>query len=106
LKLGQGRTNLLRMNNHRPPELDMTLEGGFVEPPRPPVPPILSRVMLWAIVVAVLAGALSIAAFALWLALLILPVAVGAAVVAYGVFRFQAWRGQQSVSSQRNLWRP
>ncbi len=81
----------------------MTLEGGFVEPPRPPI---LPRVMLWAIVVAVLAGALSIAAFALWLALLILPIAVGAAAVAYGVFRFQAWRGQQSVGSQRNLWRP
>ncbi len=105
LKLGQGRTNLLKMNNRRPPDLDldMTLEGGFVQPPRPPI---LSRVMLWAIVVAVLAGALSIAAFALWLALLILPVAVGAAAVAYGVFRFQAWRSQPSVGSQRNLRRP
>jgi hypothetical protein len=91
------------MNTHRPPELDMTLEGGFVEPPRPPI---VSRVMLWAIIVAVLAGALSIAAFALWLAMLVLPVAVGAAVVAYGVFRFQAWRAQPSVGSQRNVWRP
>jgi hypothetical protein len=93
------------MNNHRSSDrdLDMTLEGRFVEPPRPPL---LPRVMLWAIIVAVLAGALSIAAFALWFALLILPVAVGAAVVAYVVFRFQSWRAQRSVGSQRNLWRP
>ncbi|HET6606413.1 MAG TPA: hypothetical protein VFG62_07085 [Rhodopila sp.] len=103
MKLGQGRTNLLPMNTQRPPELDMTLDGGFVEPPRPPL---LSRIMLWAVVVAVLAGALSIAAFALWLALLVLPVAIGAALVAYGVFRFQAWRTQQSLGGQRNLWRP
>lgn len=81
----------------------MTPEGAFVDPPRPPI---LPRIMLWAIIVAILAGALSIAAFALWLALLILPVAVGAAVVAYGVFRFQVWRAQHSVSGQRNLWRP
>jgi hypothetical protein len=94
------------MNTRQRPEIDMTPEGAFVDPPRPLRPPILSRVMLWAIIVAVLAGALSIAAFALWLALLILPVAVGAAVVAYAVFRFQAWRAQHSVSGQRNLWRP
>ncbi len=91
------------MSNHRPPDLDMNLRGEFTEPPRPPV---ASRIMLWAIVVAVLAGALSIAAFALWLALLVLPVAVGAAAVAYGLFRFQAWRTGKSIGSQRDLWRP
>ncbi|HVY15911.1 MAG TPA: hypothetical protein VHB27_11840 [Rhodopila sp.] len=91
------------MNTHRPPEIDMTPEGEFVDPPRPPI---LTRVMMWAIVVAVLAGALSIAAFALWLFLLLLPIALGAAAVAYGVFRFQAWRAQQSVGGQRNVWRP
>ena len=81
----------------------MNLRGEFVEPPRPPV---VSRIMLWAIVVAVLAGALSIAAFALWLALLVLPVAIGAGVVAYGLFRFQAWRAGKSLGSRRDLWRP
>lgn len=91
------------MNNQRPPDLDINLRGEFVEPPRPPI---ASRIMLWAIVVAVLAGALSIAAVALWLAMIILPVAVGAGVVAYGLYRFQAWRTGASISGQRNLWRP
>jgi hypothetical protein len=60
---------------------------------------------MWAIVIAIIAGGLSLAAFALWLALLILPVAFGAAVVAYVVFRYRVWRAQRSVSSQRNVWR-
>lgn len=91
------------MNQHRPPELDMTLDGEFVEPPHPPI---TSRIMLWAIIVAVMAGALAIAAFALWLALLILPVAVGAGLIAYGMFRYRLWRAQHSLGGQRNLWRP
>jgi hypothetical protein len=90
------------MKANRPPELDMTVEGEFVSPPRPPVS---SRIMLWAIVIAIIAGGLSLAAFALWLALLILPVAFGAAVVAYVVFRYRVWRGQRGVGGQRNVWR-
>ena len=48
----------------------MTIDGEFVAPPTPPV---TSRILMWAVVVAVVAGALAFAAFALWLALLILP---------------------------------
>ena len=99
----QRRTNLNPMNTHRPPDLDMNLQGEFVEPPRPPIQ---SRIMLWAIVVAVLAGAFTIAAAALWLAMVLLPIAVGAGAVAYGLYRFQAWRAGASISGQRNLWRP
>ena len=81
----------------------MTLEGEFVSPPKPPV---TSRILLWAIVIAVIAGGLSLAAFALWLALLILPVALGAAAIAWAMFRYRMWRAQTSFSSQRNVWRP
>ncbi len=81
----------------------MTLEGDFVAPPRPPV---LTRILLWAIVLAVVAGALSLAAFALWLALLILPIAFAAGVCAWAIYRFQVWRAQKSLGSQRDLWRP
>jgi hypothetical protein len=91
------------MSNHRPPDLDMNLQGEFTEPPRPALVP---RIMLWAIVVAVLAGALAIAAFALWLAMLVLPIAAGAAVIAYGLFRFQSWRAGKSLGGKRDLWRP
>jgi membrane protein implicated in regulation of membrane protease activity len=91
------------MNQRRPPELDMTINGEFVSPPKAPIS---SRIFMWAIVIAVLAGALSLAAFALWVALLILPVAVGAAVVAWAMFRYRVWRAQQAMSGQRNIWRP
>jgi hypothetical protein len=91
------------MNQRRPPELDMTLEGEFVSPPTAPVS---SRILAWAIVIAVMAGALSLAAFALWIALLILPVAFGAAIVAYAIFRYRVWRAQRPVVGRQDVWRP
>jgi hypothetical protein len=81
----------------------MTINGDFVAPRRAPI---TSRILMWAIVVAVLAGAISLAALALWVALLILPVAVGAAVVAWGILRYRIWRAQRSMVGQRNVWRP
>ncbi|HEY0183879.1 MAG TPA: hypothetical protein VGC09_13815 [Rhodopila sp.] len=81
----------------------MTIDGEFVSPR---TVPLSTRIFMWAIVVAVIAGALSIAAFALWLALLILPVALGAAVVAWAVFRYRIWRIQRSMATQQNVWRP
>jgi len=89
--------------SNRPPELDMNLEGEFVSPPRPPI---VTKILLWAIVIAIVAGAFVLAAFALWLALMILPIALGAAVIAWGLFRFQVWRAGKSLSGQRDLWRP
>jgi hypothetical protein len=91
------------MNNHRPPELDMTVDGEFVSPPTPPV---ASRILMWAVVIAIIAGALSLAAFALWIALLILPVAFGAAIVAWAMIRYRLWRAQRSVNTQQTIWRP
>jgi hypothetical protein len=91
------------MNKRRPPELDMTLEGEFVAPPKVPI---TQRILTWAILVAVITGAVSLGAFALWLALLILPVALGAAAVAYAMYRYSAWKAQTSVGGQRNVWRP
>ncbi|MDR3529121.1 MAG: hypothetical protein P4L90_00990 [Rhodopila sp.] len=90
------------MNQHRPPDLDMTIEGEFVSPAKPPI---TTRILMWAIVIALIAGALSIAAFALWLALIILPVALGAAAVAYAMFRYRMWRAQHSAGGQRDVWR-
>jgi hypothetical protein len=67
--------HIFAMKQKRPPELEMTLEGDFVSQPKPPVS---TRILFWAVVVAVLAGALSLAALALWVAMIILPVAIGA----------------------------
>lgn len=91
------------MSKHRPPELDMTIDGEFVAPPTMPVS---TRILVWAIVIAMIAGALSLAALALWLALIILPVAFGAGIVAWGVFRYRIWRSQRSVAGRQQIWRP
>ena len=91
------------MNQRRPPELDMTIEGDFVSPPKPPV---MGRILMWVVVIAIVAGALSLAAFALWLALLILPVAIGAAIVAWAMLRYRLWRAQRTVGQQQGVWRP
>lgn len=82
----------------------MTPEGEFRTPPKPPL---ATRIMLWAVIVAVIAGALALAAFALWIALIILPVALAAACIAWLIWRFQVWRaGGRIGGRQRDLWRP
>ena len=91
------------MNKQAPPELEMTLEGEFVSPPSPPIG---ARILVGAVVVAVIAGALSIAALALWLAMMILPVALAAGVVAWGIYRYRLWRDRQSLGGRQDLWRP
>jgi membrane protein implicated in regulation of membrane protease activity len=90
------------MTKPNPTELNMTLEGEFVSPP---TAPISSRILMWAIIVAVMAGAIALAAFALWIALLILPVAIGAAVLAWGAYRYRMWREQASLGRQRSVRR-
>ena len=90
----------------------MTIEGEFRTPPRPPKPPkppVLNRILVWAVLIAVLAGSVAIAAVALWLAMIILPIAVGAAVIAWAIYRYQVWRAGGSVrgmASGGNVWRP
>ena len=103
LEASQRRATFFSMNQRVPPELDMTINGDFVSPPKAPV---TSRILMWAIVVAVLAGAISLAALALWVALLILPVALGAAVIAWAMLRYRVWRAQRSMAGRQNIWQP
>ena len=81
--------------------IDMTLEGDFVSPPPPPRPPIGTRIMLWAIVTMVLAVTVLIVALTFWFVVMILPLVLAAAVIAYLAFRFQFWRGGQSFTIRR-----
>jgi hypothetical protein len=73
------------------PPLDMTLDGQFREPPSVPVAVKLGR---YALLVAVVAAAGAGALLALWFALALIPIAVGAALVAWGALRYQQWRGR------------
>jgi ABC-type xylose transport system permease subunit len=80
------------MTNREPPLLDLTADGQFRRPARPPW---AARVAGWALLVALLAGGLAGAAVAFWLALMLIPVAIIAGLVAYGAFRFHLWRNSR-----------
>ena len=75
------------------PAVDMTPDGRFLPPPRPPM---TLRIGSIAVMDAVLAAGLGVAALALWFAVILLPVAIGAAVVAWLAFKFQVWRTRGS----------
>jgi hypothetical protein len=89
------------MSDHLPPDLDMLPDGSI----RPRQAPIAVRVFRWALVIALLAGALALAAVALWFALLLIPVAIGAGLIAWLAFRYQLWRAARSAGN-RDVWRP
>ena len=91
------------MTDRYPPELDMLPDGSFRRPPRPPI---ATRIFIWAAVVAAIVGALAVASFALWFALILLPVALIAGVVAWAALRFQLWRAGRGAASRRDVWRP
>ncbi|HET8997621.1 MAG TPA: hypothetical protein VFN42_13210 [Acetobacteraceae bacterium] len=90
------------MSDRQVPQLDMLPDGTFRQPARPPI---LTRVFFWASVVAVIAGGLAIAAFLLWIALILVPVALLAGLIAWLAFRFQLWRRPGLAARQRDLWR-
>ena len=71
------------------PVLDMTADGRFRTPLKPPI---AARIAATALVVAVIAGGLAVAAIALYVASLRIPVVLGAGLVAYAAFRFQLRR--------------
>jgi hypothetical protein len=81
--------------------IDMTLEGEFVSPPLPPRPPIGARIMLWAIVVMELAVTVLIVAVTFWFVVMILPLVLAAALIAYLAFRYQMWRGARAFTVRR-----
>jgi hypothetical protein len=83
-----------------PRTIDMTTDGEFVAPvsPQPQGSGLWAlRLGLGAAIVAAVAGALVVAALVIWVASVMIPVALIAGVVAYGAFRFQIWRAQRSL---------
>lgn len=82
------------MRQRRAIIIDMTPEGEF----RAPNPaafgrtPWLFRLAAIGAVIAVIAGAFALAAFAFWLAVTLLPVVIIAAAIAYAALRVQLWR--------------
>lgn len=86
--------------NRIPPTIDMTPDGQFRRLPSPSGPTLSLRIMVGAVLLAMLAGSVAVAAFALWLFSLVLPVLILAGVAAWGMIKYRHW---QSVRGQRNL---
>ena len=72
--------------------LDMTPDGRFRQPVRPPLS---ARVLAVALAVMAIAAALAIGALALWFALILVPGALGAAAVAWLAWRYRLWRARR-----------
>lgn len=88
------------MNNDPRRVLDMTPDGSF----RAPTGPKLStRIIGLAVIVAVVAGAIAFAAFALWIALMLIPVFILAVLIAVGTIRFKIWQAQRRRSDVRDI---
>lgn len=76
-------------------DLDMTADGSFRAPARTPFS---TRLLAYAVVVAVVAGVVAFAAFALWLALALIPVVLFAVLVIVLTVRFKMWRARRGPS--------
>ncbi len=86
--------------NRIPPVIDMAPDGTFRTTPSGKRAPLSFKLLLGATIVAVLAGAAAVAALALWVAALLLPVVVIAAAVAWGTYRYRRWRRGPTVARQ------
>ena len=73
------------MANFNGPVIDMTLDGNFVEPPKPTLGTILARIIAFGIL-------LVVAAVAFWTALFIIPVLIILGVAGYAFARMQVRR--------------
>jgi len=91
------------MNEHLPPEIEMRPDGSFVDPPTVPWS---VRILRVAIILAVLSAALAGAILLIGFALFLIPVAIGAAVVAWAAFRYRLWKVSRSAGGTRNIFRP
>jgi fatty acid desaturase len=80
------------MSDREPPELELLPDGSY----RPRRPPVAARIFAWAVVIAVVAAALAVAAFALWFALILIPVVALAGLIAWLAFRYQVWSAGMS----------
>ncbi len=81
------------MRDRLPQVLDMTPQGEFAAAPRRSAWPL--RLGIGAALVAVVTSGLILAALFLWVASILLPVALMAGAVAYVAFRYQRWRARR-----------
>ena len=93
---------LMAMDRQTRLQLDMTPDGQFRSPPRAPI---TAKIFAGAVVIAVVAGGLAFAAFALWIALILIPVVVLAILVAVLTLRFQLWQARRRTAGPPDMMR-
>ena len=89
--------------NRVPPTIDLLPHGSFRQPPRRPVVPLSAKMMLAAVVVAAIGVSILVAALAIWVVSMVLPVVLIAAAGAWCIYKFQRW---QLFRSQAGALRP
>jgi hypothetical protein len=77
------------MTERVPIEIEMRADGSFVDPPRLTLGQRILRVIL---IVAGLASLVAAGFLFVGLALLLIPAALGAAAVAWGMLRYRMWQ--------------
>ena len=89
-----------------PKLIEMRIDGSFPPPPGAPLPMKIAGI---ALAVATLAGALALAALVVWLVLwailVLVPLALLAAAVAWVAYRYQAWKRGGSFGGPRDVFR-
>jgi hypothetical protein len=85
-------------------EIDMTPDGRFADTPGVNPAPVASRLFRAAVVIGVLSLVAALVALTLWVALALIPIAIGVGVVAYLAMRFQVWR-RGNLGRGGNPWR-
>ncbi len=94
------------MDRRFPKTIDMTPEGEFRSPMATPAISWPARVGLVALGVSLVTGLVASLALLAYLALLLLPIAIGAGLVAYLALRLQFRRGRRASSEKRFVFRP
>ncbi|MSO91649.1 MAG: hypothetical protein EXR01_08845 [Acetobacteraceae bacterium] len=85
------------MNDRLPPEIDMRPDGSFVDPPHLPWSAWIFRATA---LVATLAAALAGAVFLIGFALILIPVALGSALIAWAALRYRFWKVLRSANGK------
>ena len=77
-------------------QIDMTPEGEFLSGAQMPQSALGNQVLRIALTVAGLAVLGAMAAFAFWILATLIPIAIGAGVIAYGIIRYRMWQAGRS----------
>ncbi len=80
---------------HVPPTLDMRLDGSFQSPPRAAGMPLSLKLMIGGGLVAMVAGSLAVAALAMWVFSMLLPLIVTAGLFGWGMLMLRRWQASR-----------